>query len=155
MRPMIKPETDLAIYAAVLSTTLGILEIRKGIKKVRVTCGQGVFTPSGEDMIWVTVANHGHRPVTIHNAGLMLSTGEQIIPTPSAMYAPSPLPKKLEDGESVTIHIQGNQARNVFAEMRRKGVTLKCAYGLDAMGKRHKGKLKFDLMDSVLKLAGN
>jgi hypothetical protein len=161
----------VALYGAVLSTILGVREIRRGRRRVRVMCcmALGVAQRDVLEFIQVTAVNVGYRPVEIVAAGLLMSDGAELQPevgdetgfsaSPKRMPAgvnvqafaelvdggegPSELPKKIGDGESVQVLINYSGVERMLEEQRKKasGVTLRSAFARDSEGNLYKGRL--------------
>lgn len=114
----------IGLYGAILSTVLGLNEIRKAKRTVKVTCGNAYITPlmgtnQPTDFISISAVNRGFRPVVIKDADLLLSDKGKLI-QPMTSIGKRPLPKKLEDGEDVTIYLDMERMRQLFQKVRSK-----------------------------------
>jgi hypothetical protein len=143
----------VALYGAVLSTVLGVRELRKGKRKVRVTCKMALApNPAGSD-VWefvsIQAVNDGYRPVEIKMAGLLMSNGEFFTQIRSNM-GPLPLPKKIEDGDSITVHFDYSEVERALRERSSEGVVFTKAVVRDAAGKEYASRLPRVLKDRKL-----
>jgi hypothetical protein len=117
----------IAVYGALLGTigtilsiVLAIREFRKDKRSVRVECNMSLGpTSTGEVLQFVSInaVNTGHRPVEVTTAGLLLNDGNLMIQPQSIMGA-LPLPKKLEDGESITIYFDYPEVEKVVKDTK-------------------------------------
>jgi hypothetical protein len=71
------------------------------------------------DFISISAVNRGFRPVVIKDADLLLSDKGKLI-QPMTSIGKRPLPKKLEDGEDVTIYLDMERMRQLFQKVRSK-----------------------------------
>jgi hypothetical protein len=75
-------------------------------RKVEVTCQMAFAGVPGRGMsrfISITGVNCGSRPVTISQAGVVLSDGRMLIPAQTALFGPWKLPAKLEESDKVDV----------------------------------------------------
>lgn len=140
---MSEPTIWIALYAAVLSTIIGVHTLRKERRRLKVTCAISLVPDPHNDgvleLVDITAINPGSRPVSINAAGLSLSNGNAILPREHAI-GPYPLPKKLEDGESVSLLIRTSHVREALKEVG-EGVRLTKAFVRDAEGKKHQTRV--------------
>lgn len=133
----------LALYGAVLSTVLGIRELRKDRRQIRVTCRMAL-TPSPTGGVWefvsVEAVNTGHRPVEITMAGLLMKNGNLFTQVRSNA-GPLPLPKKLEDGERVSVLFDYAEVKTALSEQTDSKNRYIKAIVRDAIGKKYTARL--------------
>jgi hypothetical protein len=146
----------IAAYGAVLGTVatgisvvLALKELRKEKRSVRVTCSMALVPPPAGD-VWefvsVKAVNTGHRPVQITSAGLFMNDGNLFFQVRSNMGV-LPLPKKLEDGDSVQIFFDYSEVEK--AAKQHKTVFTR-ALVCDAEGKEYSTKMPRLLKDRKL-----
>ncbi|MGH9515393.1 MAG: hypothetical protein ACRD3P_06910 [Terriglobales bacterium] len=133
--------TAVALYGAGLST-YNVYVARKQSKRqinVKISYGCLTFGPTlGEDMIMITAANVGHRPITLDSVGLRLPNGRSLINI--QQEGSVPLPHPLKEGTSVTHWMP---VTGVKESIRRGGTSGKVkllAFYNDAVGVTHKSK---------------
>ncbi len=141
----------IALYGAIVSTVLAIKELRKENRRVRVSCMMAM-APSPSGQMWEFVAlkavNIGHRPVQITIAGLILSNVYLVMQVASNI-GPSPLPKKLEDGDSVTVMLDFDEIVKTSNEKGKNAFYTK-AVMQDAEGRQYAAKSPRVLKDRGL-----
>jgi hypothetical protein len=131
----------IALYGAGLSTYNAIIARKQSTRQIVVSISYGwlTFGPVlGEDMIFVTAANTGHRPVTLSSMGLRMPDGRSLVNL--EQQGSVQLPHHLNEGTSVThwMPLQG-----VKESLRRSGAFGKVeifAYYNDAVSTTHKSK---------------
>ncbi len=134
--------TAIALYGAGLSS-YNAHTARKQVKRqINVTISYGCHTYTdgrlGEQMIFLTAANPGHRAVTLTSVGLRLPDGKSLVNVDDAGTAR--LPHHLTEGTTIT---QWMPLEGVKESLRRKGVYGRVklfAYYGDAVGATHKSK---------------
>jgi hypothetical protein len=144
----------LAIYGAVLSTILAIREIRKDERKILVRCNLVLSTIHLDEVrqhIKISAVNVGHRPVELVSTGLYLSNKLVFTPMPGGTMN-VPLPKKLNDGDSVDILIDLLKAQKALEEQRAVNhkVIPKFAFVRDAEGNEYKTKISKSLKKMII-----
>ena len=148
------PQFWLAVYGAGLSSVLALREWLKSRRHVKVSQSWAtVPSAAGANHLYVvTVTNHGHRPVVIKMAGLMTVAGRQVIQPTNVLSAQWPLPKRLEDGESVDVYFDTAQLRAAIVEARARGETdrIVSAYARDSAGRLYTNALPVDFEDQVV-----
>jgi len=130
----------IALYGAILSSVVFWRERQKELRTIRVTCDVSFgVSPIGVTGRYLSIGavNVGHRPITIIQAGLKLNTGENVI---QPMNDPNfyPIPKKLEDSDSVTVYMDWDGIINTAKE---KKVYYTKAFAQDAEGKIYSTRL--------------
>lgn len=134
----------IAIYGAVLSTIIAIREFTKDKRRVKVVCRYAFAFPPGSNetlkFISISVVNTGHRPIQINQAGIMLNDGNGITQLESKI-GKIPLPKKLEDGESLEIMFDADKIEQALKNHENKKAKFTKAYVSDAEGNRYTSKL--------------
>jgi hypothetical protein len=149
--------TDImALWGALLSTVLAFWQIRRERRHVKVTCSRSFSTPDFTPMLSMTVINHGHRPITITTAYVILSNGNQLINFQGWGYMGRGAltgPLRLEDGESHTVLmpldtirlglLQVLEETGSLVEPVRVSVT-------DASGKRHNARISRPLRNWLM-----
>jgi len=143
----------VAIYGALLSTLLALMQIRKERRQVRVTSNIALGTRFKGDVcefLAITAVNVGHRPVTLVAAGLYMTKGLQFTQIESKAGPPS-LPKKLNDGEQVSIYFDLPEMEKALKQ-QKPGVLFTSAFVRDAEGNTYKCGLPDIMKDR--KLAG-
>ena len=142
----------VALYAAILSTVLAVREIRKDKRQIRVTCRMALATaPTRDiwDLVEIHAVNVGHRPVQITSAWLSMSNGYQFTQLRSNM-GPIPLPKKIDDSDSVSIYFDYPEVEKALREQKKPNVVFTSAFVRDAGGNVYKSKLPRVLKDRKL-----
>jgi len=134
----------LALYGTVVSTTLAFREMRKDRRGIRVICRLGPLVgPSGpiSDVVSIQAVNIGHRPVTISGAGFLFSNDLQMTPF-GDVTGRYPFPKRLTDGETVSLHIAASDVKDALRAQRERDpdVAYKTIFVRDAEGKSYKIK---------------
>lgn len=130
--------TTLAIWGAILSTILAILEIIKNKRKLRVNFSyEPSVSESGEPKLFIRVyaVNLGHRPITIIGAGILLQNGIEYLQGHYTV-GQNPLPKKLEDGDNLTFFIDYTDAKRV---LKNSDISAR-AFLFDTEGKKYSSK---------------
>jgi hypothetical protein len=133
----------IALYGAVLSTVLALKELRKDKRQVKVTCRMALApSPVGDvwEFISVEAVNTGHRPVEITMAGLLMKNGDLFTQVVSKAGR-NPLPKKIEDGERVTVLFDYPELKKALGEQRDPENRLTKAVVHDAEGNKYTSKL--------------
>ena len=128
----------VALYGATLSTILAINEFRKERRVLRVTCDiaiAGLTTGGSYTFVAIKVVNVGHRPVTLTSAGFILNNGKWATQLESQMGM-IPLPKKLEDGDNVSLMFDYDRVVKLAKEMG-EGIRFTKAVVSDAAGKKY------------------
>lgn len=141
------PKTWLAVYGAGLSTALAAREFWKSRRNVKVATAWGTApTTMGEPIrvLTVTTTNHGHRSVVIKMAGLMTIQGAQLVDPEFQIAGDWPLPKKLEDGESVDVYLEHRRLLARIVEMRSRGDSVAFAYARDSADRVYRCNLSVD-----------
>lgn len=127
----------LAFYGALLSTVLAVRELTKDRRQVKITCNYALALPPGSNktlsFISITVVNTGHRPIQIKQAGILLSNGSSIIQLENRLGVIS-LPKKLEDGESLSIMFDEDKIDKEIKKQRSNNIRLKKVFVSDVEG---------------------
>jgi len=143
----------IALYGAILSTAIFWREQQKDRRTLRVSCriSFGISargTTTGQHYLSIEAVNNGHRPITITQVGLLTNTKEICIPV---MSDPNfyPIPKKLEDGESVMVHMDWNDITNADPRLKDKKAYYIKAFVEDAEGEKY-----FASLPKVLKELG-
>ena len=146
MRPSDLLTLLIALYGAILSTVIFLRERQKEYRTLRVSCNVSLGTSSKGitgRYISIEAVNIGHRPITIIQAGLKSNTKEILIPVISDpnFY---PIPKKLEDGDLLMVHIDWDDIVNAAKE---KKVYYIKAFVEDAEGKKYFAQLPAELKE--------
>ena len=123
-------------------------------RNVTVKIGPALTVIHGQtiNMLAITVYNDGPRPVVINEGAVMLSNGNrylQVIPR----HLPSPVPKKIEEGETVTVYIDDvSQLRTDLIQKRLDDPDYKIigAVALDAAGNGYFGEAPEGLTEEVI-----
>ncbi len=127
----------IAIYGALLSTIIAVREFTKDKRRVKVTCKYAFAFPPGSnealEFISITVVNIGHRPIQIKQAGILLNNKTTITQLESKIGR-IPLPKKLEDGESLDIMFDAEKIEKTINDQKKINVKLKKIFVSDAEG---------------------
>lgn len=144
------PESEIitlviAIYGASLSTIIAIREFTKDRRRVKVECFP-VILSTGSNMIMIRVVNTGHRPIQINQAGLLLSNGQSVTQLQSSIGI-IPLPKKLEDGESLEIMFDTDRIKQSQKDKNNKKIKFTKAYVSDAEGNRYTFRLPKNFLE--------
>jgi len=129
----------VAAYGAVLSTLLAIRQLRAQRRALKVSCRLVVTSqPTGEisELVSIIAVNTGVRPVEVKMAGLLMSN-KDLFTQVASRIGPSPLPKKLEDGESVTIFFDLSKARLSIRDADIPGLRYTRAVVQDAEGRQY------------------
>jgi hypothetical protein len=137
----------LAAYAAILSTILGIAQLGRERRRVKVNCRLAVSaTPGGKsaEFISIQAVNMGQRPVEVHMAGLLMNNGRTFTQVASRI-GPIPLPRKLQDGESVTILIDLDKAKLAVRDADIQGLRYTAAIVRDAEGREYSAGVPSEL----------
>lgn len=92
------------------------------------------------EFVTITAVNGGHRPITLLEAGLRMGAKMTISQMDNRTFK-YPLPKKLEDGESVIIYFDYDVVHQAFEELSEEHGLYKYCFVRDAEGNLHKGKL--------------
>jgi len=133
----------IAIYGALLSTIIAIREVTKDKRRVKVTC-MVALSPisSGEtwEFISVDAVNIGHRPIQIKSAGLIMSD-KKFFTQLANKAGRNQLPKKLEDGESVTFMFDVEKIIDTLNHPDRENVKYIKACVVDAEGNKYTSRL--------------
>jgi hypothetical protein len=142
----------VAVYAAVVSTVLGVREIRREKRSLIVRCSM-VSAPHPRGGTWellaVSIVNSGHRPVQIDNVGLLSSQGHHIVQVGGSKVAGTKLPIRLGDGEGITEFIDVETLADKLNE--DDSITAyRHVYVLDAEGREYRA----DLPDQIRNLSG-
>lgn len=143
----------VALYGAVPSTVLGVRELRRDRRQVRVACKMALAPNPVGSGVWefvsVEAVNDGYRPVEVKMAGLLMSSGEFFTQLRSNM-GPLPLPKKLEDGDSIAVHFDYSEVEKALRERSSEGVVFTKAVVRDAAGREYTTGLPRVLKDRNL-----
>jgi hypothetical protein len=131
--------TFVAIYGAILSTLLTIKEIISERKRIKLKCGVSVLQTNNGGIgryFSITAINVGHRPVQIIMAGFLLIDGDKFAEFTQTRNSQGliPLPKIINDSESVTILLNENIIRETILEMNDKKMRYSYAFVKDAEG---------------------
>jgi hypothetical protein len=129
----------VAAYGAVLSTLLAIRQLRAQRRALKVSCRLAVTSqPTGEisELVSIIAVNTGVRPVEVKMAGLLMSN-KDLFTQVASRIGPNPLPKKLEDGESVTIFFDLSKARLSIRDADIPGLRYTRAVVQDAEGRQY------------------
>jgi hypothetical protein len=124
----------LALYGALLSTMLGILELRRDRRRVSVILQYGQFS-GGYSVI---ITNVGHRPVTI--TGMFLALGrDQPFPTGELELhnGQDLFPKTLTDGQTLVVRLPRGLTAHLDSEQEVLQITV-----YDAEGREYKNYRK-------------
>ena len=139
----------LALYGAIVSTVLAIRELSRDKRRLRVTC-RIALTPSPSGGVWefvkVNAVNIGHRPIQVKMAELRMSNGDLFTQVWSNL-GPLPLPRKLEDGESVSVFFDYGEVERAGRERK---VTFVEAVVQDAEGNEYTSRVPKVLRDGSL-----
>lgn len=146
----VKPEDltlILAIWGAVLSTILGILEVIKFLqgllknrRRLKVSFHPEISaSPYGEPKMYlrIYVVNIGYRPIELITAGLVFQSGILFEQTEN-YNGKDNLPKKLEDGEPYSFLLDYSIALEVA---RKSKEDLKLVFIQDSEGKKYTSKI--------------
>lgn len=139
----------VAIYAAILSTILGLLKLRKGKKIIRV-----IFKIQVNMEAQLTVVNIGYRPVTITHVALQRTrigySGGTWVNYSSIEGSEIYLPETLKDGEQITMKIQNDIFEDLFSDDDFIKIYADDAQGHRYVSKKYKLKRElYDLMDDL------
>jgi hypothetical protein len=132
----------IAVWGAILSTALAIREILKDRRYVKVDCRMSIAVSNlGKPLEFVSidVVNTGQRPIQIKKAGLLLNTDELFFQIKS-MAGYIPLPKKLEDSESLSINFDLDQVGKAIENTNGKKWYTKAIIE-DSEGKKYTTRL--------------
>ena len=136
-----------------LSTIIAIREFTKDKRRVKVVCRHALAFPPGNNKAWnfisISVVNIGHRPIQINQAGILLSDGNSVTQLESKA-GKIPLPKKLEDGESLEIMFDADKIEQALKNHENKKTKFTKAYVSDAEGNRYTSQLPKYLKDKKL-----
>lgn len=133
----------IALWGAVLSTILGVHQLRRDRVQVEVKIGWAMTLSaidSSEEYISIQATNVGHRPVTIASGGFLTSGDDSILVIDNLPGA-DVLPKKLEDGDSVTLYFGMNRMSQIEADLFQQDTRLTKAFVKDERGNYHTQKL--------------
>jgi hypothetical protein len=127
----------LALWGAILSTYLGIREIKKEKKQLLIYL-EHVYPA---EIIQMVVVNIGHRPITLTNAGVHLYLdSRKKIPYDHLPFTPIlpnnepyPFPVTLNDGEHITLAY----SEELLLSIKRDGL-LANAFVYDVEGRLHR-----------------
>lgn len=143
----------IAIYGALLSTVIAVREVMKDKRRVKVVCRYAFAFPPGSKDAWkfisISVINIGHRPIQIKQAGILLSDGNSVTQLESKV-GKIPLPKKLEDGESLEIMFDADKIEQALKDHDNKKAKFTKAYVSDAEGNQYTARLPGYLKDKKL-----
>ncbi len=133
----------LAIWGAILSTILAVIEISKVRRKIKVIVDflVEVDPEKGEkSTISIRAVNIGPRPIEITKAGFMFENREVYLPLLRDIGT-SPLPRRIEYGESVLVTFNLLDLESIMWDSNYKEMKLKKAYVKDAEGRIYTTKL--------------
>ena len=144
----------VALYGVILSTVLAVRELRKDRRQLRVSCRMALApspTPTGDmwEFVSVEVVNTGHRPIEISMAGLLMSNG-YLFTQMRSNAGPLPLPKKLEDGERVSVLFDYAEIEKAIKKSGDSKTLFTKAVVQDAEGKKYTAHLPRVLKDRKL-----
>lgn len=132
------PALLVAIYGAIVSTILAILQIRKHYQdcgKLKVTASICLLIPDISNMEYlnITAINIGRRPVTLTNVGGHLKKHEEDRRAFVFKNTYITLPKKLEESEKVEVVLEplSKELKDTIANTKFVGV-------YDSLGNCHK-----------------
>jgi hypothetical protein len=95
------------------------------------------LAPSPSGGVWEFVAiqaiNVGHRPLEITMAGLMMNNGD-VFTQARSNAGPLPIPRKLEDGESVSVLFDFPEVEKAGRERSQSKIVFTKAFVNDAEG---------------------
>ena len=140
----------LAIWGAGLSTLLGIRTLWLDRRRLRVSCSAAFASlPTGEtcEFIVITAVNVGKRLVEVRTAELLLNNREKYT-QPVSRMGPQPFNRRLEDGESVSFHLDLDELLRSAAKLDR-GVRFERAIVTDAEGRRHAVRLRKGMREAL------
>ena len=152
MGPYEKSSLIIAVYAAIVSSMLALVQIvstvRGQTRRLRLTCCPGIAVDGSgrlrDDLILIKAVNAGRRPITIVGSGFILSDGRQVIDLDNQGWS-SDLPKTVNDGEMADFRFPMSAlTHRLVTERHRLGVTnlnLRYAFVRDAEGHDHRTKV--------------
>lgn len=148
--------TWTAVYGAVVSTIgltlsiiLAIWQISRERRNLKVTCNLAFATPVQDkvlEFVTITAVNSGHRPITVIEAGLRIGDNMTVSQLDNRTFK-YPLPKKLEDGESVIIYFDYEVIHQAYEELSKEHGRYKYSFVRDAENKIYKVELPRILKD--------
>jgi hypothetical protein len=134
---------SLAIYAAALSTVLGILQIMRerarDKARIKVELKSGVIGPPNRDVIFATASNVGLRPVHLVSARFLTSDSETGF-QPAVLEE---LPATLQPTQSADVWALTSELRTALREIaaaKHRRIRLVGAQFRDGSGTRYDGK---------------
>ena len=93
------------------------------------------------EVVEICAVNVGHRPIQITGAGFHTTNEYHVIPSPvNTLFGPWPLPKRLEDNDSVSVYMLFSDLQEAI-QQQGQNVVYESAYVTDAEGKKHRGAL--------------
>lgn len=136
----------LAVYGAILSTLLALMQIIKDMRRIKVVVDFSITVDSrdGENStISIRAVNVGHRPVEITRAGFIYQDGGESFQLKSSIE-PNPLPYRIGDGESVVVPYNLIDFEGIRFGEEFKELHLRRAFVKDAEGHRYSVRLTKD-----------
>jgi hypothetical protein len=146
MKPIDWLTLSVALYGAILSTVIFWRERQKERRTLLISCRVSIGIDSRSTTgryISIEAVNIGHRPITLTQAGLLSSANEIFVSLVSdpVFY---PIPKKLEDGEMITVHMSWEDVINAAKERK---IYFTKAFVQDAEGKKYLTRLPVALRE--------
>lgn len=143
-----------ALYASILSTILGIHEISKDRRKVRMSCTFGFVPVLGtKSEMWkfivITIVNRGQRPIQVKGAGLLLNNGSQWTQMNNNLGRINFI-QKLNDGESAEFFFDYEKVEETIHTSDDRSLRYRKAFVRDAEGNSYTCKLPKALKEANL-----
>lgn len=148
--------TVLAVYGALLSTSLLVWQIWKGKRRLRVQCRTG-FVQDGmfwqgmggpDQVIAIEIVNIGYRPVDIREVSLALSDRTKLFQRRDAVTDEPFYPRRLDQHGSTTVYF--SYAKTEEALRKRPNAVLTSALVRDAEDKLYRVRLPEQLEEAGL-----
>jgi len=174
---MTASETSVDVLARILAiggftiNALGFLYlILQGRRRISVKAYNTHRFHAGEDvggMLDITIVNTGHRAVTIGGVRFDFSDKNYLISSKvheddrdghyrmiNCIYRPIALPKRIEDGESVSLYFDFEHIGNYMIE-RGSNIDLLNIYVFDIKSKKYKAKVPKGVFKIINRLTNN
>jgi hypothetical protein len=108
----------LAIYGALLSTLLGIRELRKERRQILIFLEHGEF----RDLYSILITNIGHRSITLIDISMTLN-GEDV-PRGLLREMANPFPATLSDGQYIQIPLSQLLSGEIYEAKEKAKITV-------------------------------
>ena len=124
----------IALWGALLSTILAIRDAQKDKPHLNLICTYKTWSDlhfaKTSTILVIRAVNHGDKPVTIEEGGLLLSGGHRLI-----MDSTGALPKRLETGDAISFSMDLDSTKAALSDASANGYWLEAGYVRDVSGK--------------------